>query len=321
VTAAILALTGCAHRPDTRLHPQAPQVAYAPLRHPFAGARLYHDPTMAATRWQATHGAAWLAPITSQPQAHWLTGPRDLAALPTLARKARLQHALLVLVAYYLPNRDCTQFTQGAPTDGAYDAWIGQLIDDLAGTRAVVILEPDAVSATCFDAARAAVLRRSILRLEDAGQDVYLDAGHPRWRPTGEMAVRLIESGIQYAEGFSVNVSNRFSTDESYRWGRELSDLVGDRDFVIDTSRNGLGPPPGGAWCNPPDQALGEAPSTDPNRPGLAALLWIKPPGESDGPCGGEHTYLFSPTQARNLILNSPAVSLAHHRSAGGPRS
>jgi hypothetical protein len=28
-------------------------------------------------------------------------------------------------------------------------------------------------------------------------------------------------------------------------------------------------------------------------------------PGESDGLCGGENTYQFSPTQARNLIENA----------------
>ena len=43
--------------------------------------------------------------------------------------------------------------------------------------------------------------------------------------------------------------------------------------------------------------------------PGLAALLWIKLPGESDGICGGETTYLFSPTQARRLTVNSPFVA------------
>ena len=42
--------------------------------------------------------------------------------------------------------------------------------------------------------------------------------------------------------------------------------------------------------------------------PGLAALLWIKLPGESDGICGGETNYLFSPTQARRLTVNSPFV-------------
>jgi endoglucanase len=52
----------------------------------------------------------------------------------------------------------------------------------------------------------------------------------------------------------------------------------------------------------------GQAPTTRTGMPGLAALLWIKRPGESDGICGGETTYLFSPTQARRLTVNSPFV-------------
>ena len=127
------------------------------------------------------------------------------------------------------------------------------------------------------------------------------------------MAQRLLRAGIQYAQGFSVNVANRQTTSQSYRWGRELSDLLGRREFVIDTSRNGLGPPPDvpehdDEWCNPRHQALGQAPTTRTSMPGLAALLWIKLPGESDGTCGGETGYLFSPTQARRLTVNSPFV-------------
>jgi endoglucanase len=313
VAAALLGATGaCAHRPDTSVHPDAPSVSYAPLRHPFHGATLYLDHGTAAARWQATHGEPrWLDAITTQPQAHWLNSPQDLAAVPALARDAGQQHALLVLVAYYVPNRGCTSFREGAPSAADYDRWVGQLVGALGGTRAVVVLEPDAVPADCFDAARATILSRAVRRLADAGQYVYLDAGHPAWKSSGEVAERLLRSGIQYAEGFSVNVSNRQTTSDSYRWGRELSDLVGDRDFVIDTSRNGLGPPPDepgrdDEWCNPTRQALGERPTPEPGQPGLAALLWIKAPGESDGPCHGEHDYTFSPTQAHNLVVNTP---------------
>lgn len=63
--------------------------------------------------------------------------------------------------------------------------------------------------------------------------------------------------------------------------------------FVIDTSRNGLGPwqypegvyPAHEDWCNPPDRGLGLRPSTDTGVPLLDAYLWIKVPGESDGTC------------------------------------
>ncbi|MHC3000066.1 glycoside hydrolase family 6 protein [Microbacterium sp. HJ5] len=63
--------------------------------------------------------------------------------------------------------------------------------------------------------------------------------------------------------------------------------------FVIDTSRNGLGPwdYPEGVyaahedWCNPPDRGLGLRPTTETGVPLVDAYLWIKVPRESDGKC------------------------------------
>jgi endoglucanase len=320
--AVMAALAGaCSNTPDTTLHPDPPAIAYAPLQHPFRGARLFVDDQTAGARWQRAHGAGWLDPITTRPQARWLNGPRDLTGLPALAARVRQQQALLVLVAYYVPDLGCSSYKQGAPSAGDYRRWIDRLIRLLGSTRAVVILEPDAVAADCFGTGRATLLKTSVKRLADAGQYVYIDAGHARWRSTGEMAERLLSAGIQHAQGFSVNVANRQTTRQSYRWGRELSDLLGHREFVVDTSRNGLGPPPDdpdrdGEWCNPRRQALGPAPTTSTTMPGLAALLWIKLPGESDGICGGETTYLFSPTQARRLTANSPFLPPEDRRLA-----
>ena len=320
--AIVAALAGaCASTPDTTLHPHPPTVTYAPPEHPFRGVRLFVDDQTAGARWQREHAASWLDPITTRPQARWLNGPHDLARLPGLTARARRQRALLVLVAYYLPNRGCSPSGQGAPSSSQYRRWIERVIDQLGSTRAAIVLEPDAVAADCFDARRAILLKHSVKRLAKAGQYVYLDAGHARWRSTGEMAERLLRAGIQYAQGFSVNVANRQTTRQSYQWGRELSDLLGKREFVIDTSRNGLGPPPDepnrdDEWCNPRRQGLGQAPTTRTSMPGLAALLWIKLPGESDGICGGETTYLFSPTQARHLTANSPFVPIEDRRLA-----
>ncbi len=286
---------------------------YARLQQPFHQAKLYLPPNTAASRWKADHPeSGWLDPITSQPQSVWLNNPHDLEDVPVNVRQAQQQGAMPVFVAYYVPHRDCWD-QGGAPTADAYDEWIGQLIAGLGTARAIIIMEPDAVAADCFTPERAALLKQSVKRLVDAGQYVYLDAGNSHWRPTTEMARRLVQSGIQYVEGFAVNVSNRQTTSESYAWGRKLSNLVGYRDFVIDTSRNGLGPPPVGAvnanaWCNPVGQALGEKPSTATRRPHLAATLWIKGPGESDGYCGSDYTYDFSPKLARELIINSPMV-------------
>ncbi|MFF0433598.1 glycoside hydrolase family 6 protein [Streptomyces sp. NPDC004327] len=64
--------------------------------------------------------------------------------------------------------------------------------------------------------------------------------------------------------------------------------------FVVDTSRNGLGPwtPAPGAytgdaetWCNPPGRGLGPRPTADTGVPLADAYLYIKIVGESDGSC------------------------------------
>lgn len=63
--------------------------------------------------------------------------------------------------------------------------------------------------------------------------------------------------------------------------------------FVIDTSRNGMGPwqPPAGVypdaqdWCNPPDRGLGLRPTADTGSELVDAYLWVKIPSESDGEC------------------------------------
>lgn len=69
--------------------------------------------------------------------------------------------------------------------------------------------------------------------------------------------------------------------------------VEGSTHFVIDTSRNGLGPwqPPVGAytdsqdWCNPPGRGTGLRPTLNTATPLLDAYLWVKIPGESDGAC------------------------------------
>ncbi|MER7515412.1 glycoside hydrolase family 6 protein [Streptomyces sp. NPDC126499] len=63
--------------------------------------------------------------------------------------------------------------------------------------------------------------------------------------------------------------------------------------FVVDTSRNGLGPwkPAAGTykdaetWCNPPGRGMGERPTADTGVPLVDAYLYVKTIGESDGSC------------------------------------
>ena len=101
------------------------------------------------------------------------------------------------------------------------------------------------------------------------------------------MAQRLQAANIAQADGFSINVSNFVSTAQNQTYGNQLSKLVGNKHYVIDTSRNGGGEIPTEDWCNPANAALGNLPGVNTGDPLNDAWLWIKIPWESDGPCNG----------------------------------
>lgn len=98
----------------------------------------------------------------------------------------------------------------------------------------------------------------------------------------------------QYYPATASDFSTWHLTDEAYAGMQWAIEGVPLKHFVIDTSRNGLGPwtPPAGAysgdpqvWCNPPDRGAGARPTTDTGDPLVDAYLWAKVPGESDGSC------------------------------------
>ncbi len=61
-------------------------------------------------------------------------------------------------------------------------------------------------------------------------------------------------------------------------------------------------------WCNPPGRALGATPRTSLTAdPSVDAYLWIKRPGESDGPCdGGPSAGTFWADYALGLAQRTP---------------
>jgi endoglucanase len=166
----------------------------------------------------------------------------------------------------------------------AYQYWIANIAAAIAPVPCTVILEPDALAE--HGSAVTAVLAQAALTLRSAGNTaVYIDAGHPAWQPASHMAALLRSAGISNANGFSLNVSNFRLTTECTAYGNQLSTMTHNSTFVIDTSRNGLGPYDY-QTCNPPGRALGQRPRIDPHlgsNPLVNAYLWIKRPGESDG--------------------------------------
>jgi len=133
--------------------------------------------------------------------------------------------------------------------------------------------------------------------------------------PNNWSGVAMSPYGV-WSESQSNPALNTAGIDWSY--ANILGSVVPSTHFVIDTSRDGLGPnemesyaaapddqPSGvigtlqsGNWCNPPDSGLGTRPtadtatianSLDSYLPAgdslLDAYLWVKTPGQSDGQC------------------------------------
>ena len=268
---------------------------------PLAGARLYVDPNSPAQRqaetWKRSRpqDAALVQQIADQPVARWFG---DWAAnirreVSQAAATITATGALPVFVAYNIPHRDCGSYSAGgSKSSDAYRKWIVDFAAGVRGQRAMVILEPDALPGMdCLPAPareeRVDLIRGGVEALAAQGAFVYIDAGHAQWHPPDEMAKRLTRSGIATASGFALNVSNTHSTPTNVAYGEQVSRLVGGKHFVIDTSRNGIPGSDPKQWCNPRGRALGVVPTTNTAHPLVDAFLWVKPPGESDGTCGG----------------------------------
>ncbi|WP_407561265.1 glycoside hydrolase family 6 protein [Streptomyces sp. 184] len=244
--------------------------------------------------------AALLERIASRPVAEWPSAHDPAADVRTAVRGAASGGRTAVLVAYNIPHRDCGQHSAGgAPDAAAYERWIGSFADGIGDAKALVILEPDAVP-HIVDGCTPPELHEERYRLISAAIDrlkqhpgvkVYLDAGNSAWIADPENLARALwKAGVGEADGFALNTSNFQRTDEQIAYGRRLSGLLDDAHFVIDTSRNGNGPlsgAPDQVWCNPPGRALGEPPTTRTGDDLADAFLWVKRPGESDGPCRG----------------------------------
>ena len=268
---------------------------------PISGAAFWVNPNSNAKQqadaWRVSRpaDAAQMDKIARNSQAQWMGGWSGdvFTAVNNAVTTAAAVGAAPVLVAYNIPQRDCGGLSGGGTTVAGYKIWIAAFANGLAGRRAVVILEPDALTQMdCLSAAdqttRLILIQYAIGVLKaQANVSVYLDGGHSAWKSASDQASRLTRANVAAADGFALNVSNFQFTSNSTVYGRAISDLIGGKHFVIDTSRNGLGPTADNQWCNPSGRALGSPNTTVTADSRVDAYLWIKAPGESDGSCGG----------------------------------
>jgi endoglucanase len=335
-------------------------------------------------------GALKLGSMLAQGHAVWLTSGTPDAVRRSVAKTvaaAAIERRVPVFVVYDLPFRDCGQYSAGgARSTAEYLAFVDGVARGIGKATAVVVEEPDglglvpgqgctpsdadlAAAGLTLDQARQARYDQvggAVARLEqDPHVSVYLDATHPGWLGVDDIAHRLVDAGVQDAQGFFLNASNFQWTANDVAYGTWISDCIAyatqvapgdygncgnqywdggpatnwdgdaldpyqvwsDRPysgnhadlrwntagidsryasilgsvqpsthFVVDTSRNGLGPwswaTAGYAnagvaqdWCNPPGRGAGLPPTTATGNALVDAYLWIKTPGESDGSC------------------------------------
>ncbi|WP_406342414.1 glycoside hydrolase family 6 protein [Streptomyces sp. NBC_00648] len=332
LAAALLTLAvGCSGSPD----PDPGATSTGGRRHstgegaePAPGGPFWVDPDSSAAKqikiWEGqgrTADAEALRRIADRPMADWPAWDNPGPGIRRAVAGAAKDQRTILLVAYNIPHRDCGGLSAGGAADtAAYRTWFGMFAEAIGDAKAIVVLEPDAV-AHMIDGCttpehwdeRYQLLNEAIDHFKKLpNTKVYLDAGNPAWIPDPVKLVEpLTRAGVARADGFALNVSN-FQTDDAVRaYGTRVSQGLGGKHFVIDTSRNGAGPlldDPGQAWCNPPGRALGTPPTTSTGDQRLDAYLWIKRPGDSDGTCrGGPAAGAWWPDYALGLARRSTA--------------
>ena len=314
--------------PGTSNEPEAPVPPRTKGENIFAGAKWWVDPygnaSLAVKRLKNTNNleeSQLLAKIADYGGAEWIGDwtPNVENWVHKKVKQINKNKAFPLFLAYNIPKRDCGQYSAGGATAGdAYKAWISAFARGIGQQRAAVVLEPDALGLLkkCLSEAdqkeRLELLRFAVHAFEaQMNTAVYIDAGNAGWIDPPEMAKRLKDAGVDDADGFALNVSNYKTTEATIKYGKEISKRLGGKHFVIDTSRNGKGPPDvkgdvEAAWCNPPGRGLGTPPTTNTADPAVDAYLWLKKPGESDGQCnGGPKAGMWWQEQALDLARNA----------------
>ena len=274
-------------------------------------------------RMKAANAGSAFQRIGKRAQPLWITDyyqrPADArAAVSGYTSRAADAGKTPLLVIYNIPGRDCGLYSAQQQQINAryYKSWVTQAAKGIGKTKPIVILEPDALPFIGFEGCNQSatakwpsLLKHATRKLTKAGAWVYIDAGHSGWRSPKRMASLLTKSGIRSARGFATNVANSRTTANETKYAKSLIKKLKQRNakgvrYVMDTSRNGAGSkgPANGDVCNPTAARLGADPKLV-FKGAFDGRLWVKLPGESDGPCnGGPGSGEFFPTGACRLM-------------------
>ena len=315
-----------------------PKTGSSATDNPLDGINLYRDDTRIVTQVEKEFRMAnrisdadSLKVISSEPGTTWLVGPnpgdptaeQDIRTVNRTSSEAKSQNTTPVYQLYAIPQRDaCADYSKGGfSSANDYLNWIDRILGSL-NTPAVFLIEADSIAAIaakdCLSSTqveqREQLLRSTVEKLRQSPNTLalYLDAAHSEWFPNvADLVEPLERSGFNITDGIFVNTSFFVKTEEISHWSKTLlKELGGNKKVIIDTSRNGNGVPPAtitgdARWCNPEGVSIGATPTTNTGIEHVAAFLWIKNVGESDGSCNGHPAAgVFVPELALELVRN-----------------
>ena len=247
--------------------------------------------------------------LSKHPIAHWYTD-RDPFAKKNLdaylnsnedcqeANDSVLQSNIVVV--YGLPSKDCKDHFS---SDGCnkstddYKRFIQVLKEtNRSNKRTIYILEPDAIGLLMDPDGVAQGLQYEknlrmaikMLSFGDSLGETYIDIGFWCLMSDEQAAkvAKLVHSMDKHrkCKGIALNTSN-------YRSNEEMNALcerfcrASKRKYscIVDTSRNYIGPPASGEWCNVKHAGIGVPPTKNTGYEYIDYFVWVKPPGESDG--------------------------------------
>lgn len=228
-----------------------------------------------------------LTVLASTPTGMWQTANSSLETFALKVNEAKATFKSPIVVLYAIPNIGCG--ASGTKTVAEYRNWVAQRASLLNRTGAIVIVEPDAVAQFyCLNEQQLAIRKESlnaaISELAKTDARIYIDAGHSEWVGSNEMAQRLNTLDMKQTRGISVNVSNFQTNKDSKQYASDVLSKLNVKNLgaVVDSSRNGVGPPSNKQWCNALGRKVGT--SSVMEKDGVIdGYLWIKVPGESDG--------------------------------------
>ncbi|KLO07098.1 cellulase [Schizopora paradoxa] len=187
--------------------------------------------------------------------------------------------------------------------------------------RVVFVVEPDGLAnlvtnlsvAKCANAASTykELVSYAISKLQQDNVWLYLDAGHSGWlgwpaniTPAAQMFAEVLQGAGTGAtvRGLATDVSNynllRGAEDPAQSpnpnydeelYINALAPLLQQNNFpsqfIVDQGRSGVSGirTAEGDWCNVLGAGLGMRPTTDTGNDLIDSIVWVKPPGESDG--------------------------------------